>query len=335
MPNVNLGERTVDVDIRYELEQFEWTRATWFENKLLAASPFRYDKSPSFYVYLDDTPSAPAGSWGDAGWYEAEFAKGGFVKLLAFLRNDSEEETADYLLEAYGESDGAEITLRLPQLKVERNRQPIESGILEPYKLRHPYLGKRGISEQIQRLANVGYSRQHDAVTLPWFLPDGRLANVKYRKTRGKAFFYEKGAWPIRELIYGIDIVYSRKVKRAVVCEAEIDALSWMTSGYMAVAVGGSSFNRRKAEILAASPLEEIVVIADNDKAGGKLRDQIVEEMRGKMAVKVGAIDARYKDANEVLVSGGVETLRKAVEMAEVSVSVRGFTYSWSAEGKA
>lgn len=333
MPNLEINGRTLDVDIRFELEQFEWTRADWTKpNKLLAASPFRFDKSPSFYVYLDDTASAPAGSWGDSGYYEAEYAKGGLVKLLSFLRNESEEETADYLLETYGESDGTEITLRLPQLKVERNRQPIDSGILEPYRLRHPYLAKRGISEQIQRLASVGYSKQHDAVTLPWFLPDGKLANVKYRKTRGKAFFYEKGAWPIRELIYGINIVYSRNTKRAIVCEAEIDALSWMTAGYMAVAVGGSSFNSRKAEILAASPLEEIVVIADNDKAGEKLRDQIVQEMRGKLSVKVGRIDERYKDANEALVSSGVDSLKKSVEM---SIPIRGFTYSWSAEGKA
>lgn len=335
MPIINIGDRTIDVDIRYELEQFEWTRATWFADKLLAASPFRYDKSPSFYCYLEDTASAPAGSWGDSGYYEEEFAKGGIVKLLAFLRNESEEETVDYLLTAYGENAGADLTLKMPQLKLERNRQPIDGAILAQYRLRHPYLGKRGIPEQIQRLMGVGYSRQADAVTIPWFLPDGRLANVKYRKTRGKAFFYQKGAWPIRELIYGMDIVYKRRVARAIICEAEIDAMSWMAAGHMAVAVGGSSFNRRKAEIIVASPLEEIVIIADNDKAGGKLRDQIVEEMRGKMSVKVGRIDGGYKDANEALMAGGIETLKDAVEKAEVASSVRGFTYSWSAEGKA
>ncbi len=29
MPILNLGGRSVDVDIRYELEQFDWTRPTW------------------------------------------------------------------------------------------------------------------------------------------------------------------------------------------------------------------------------------------------------------------------------------------------------------------
>ncbi|ARW46031.1 hypothetical protein S100141_04811 [Bacillus licheniformis] len=58
MPTLTLNGRPVDVDIRYELEQFEWTRPTWTDERLLAASPFRYDRTPSFYVYLDDTTSA-------------------------------------------------------------------------------------------------------------------------------------------------------------------------------------------------------------------------------------------------------------------------------------
>ncbi|WP_230116380.1 hypothetical protein [Bacillus velezensis] len=75
MPTLILNGRHVDVDIRYELEQFEWTRPTWTEDRLLAASPFRYDRTPSFYVYLEDTASAKAGYWGDSGAYDAEFAR--------------------------------------------------------------------------------------------------------------------------------------------------------------------------------------------------------------------------------------------------------------------
>ncbi len=126
MPILNLGGRSVDVDIRYELEQFDWTRPTWGGERLLAASPFRYDRTPSFYVYLEDTVSAKAGYWGDSGAYDEEFARGGFVKLLAFLRGETEDDAIDYLLETYAPAaEGGRLTLRLPKLKAVTKQEPL------------------------------------------------------------------------------------------------------------------------------------------------------------------------------------------------------------------
>ena len=41
----------LDVDIRTELEAFPWIRPRWDSEKLIAASPFRYDRTPSFFVF--------------------------------------------------------------------------------------------------------------------------------------------------------------------------------------------------------------------------------------------------------------------------------------------
>lgn len=315
MPNVTINGKVIDVDIRYELEQFEWTRPQWLHDKLLAASPFRYDNHPSFYVYTDDTPSAPAGSWGDSGAYDAEWAKGGIVKLLSFLRNETEEETADYLLSAYDLTghDG-EITLKPLHLAEKRFRSALDASILENYRYRHPYLAKRGIPERIQRLMTIGYSQEKDAITIPWFFPDGRLANVKYRKTRGKTFWYAKGATPIRELVYGLDVVYDRDITEAVICEAEIDAMSWMAVGIPAIAVGGVAFTREKADAVKRSPIERLIINADNDRAGEKLKRMIIDRLTGYVSLGVAELPG-VKDANEALVAG--VDLRNTFECAE------------------
>jgi DNA primase len=114
----------------------------------------------------------------------------------------------------------------------------------------------------------VLYDERGKAAVIPWYGADGRLANVKYRKVYGKTFWYLKGGRPIRELLYGINDVG----KTAVICEAEIDAMSWMEAGYSAVAVGGASFNSWKRDVILRSPIEELIIATDNDKAGGKLR---------------------------------------------------------------
>ncbi|MGC4375754.1 toprim domain-containing protein [Fictibacillus sp. Mic-4] len=325
MTVISVNGIDIDVDVQAELEQFEWTRAKWYPEKLLCASPFRYDHSPSFYVYLEDTPTAKAGNWGDSGAVDPDYAKGGFVKLLAFLREETTEETIEYLIEQYGvqtATDTPKLTVRLPI--VERGRQALDAGILDKYRFRHPYLGERGIDERVQRLLGVGYSQEHGAVTIPWRLPDGRLANgllanVKYRKTRGKAFWYEKGGVPIRELIYGIDVIYRRKPKVAVLTEAEIDAMTVMSCGFAAVATGGSKFNRKKADLLIRAPVEEIAIMTDNDEAGYRLQRSIVDYLRGYKRLSVVPFgvdrDGVYaKDANELRCGNGVEAVKAAVE---------------------
>ena len=316
MPTLILNGRHVDVDIRYELEQFEWTRPTWTEDRLLAASPFRYDRTPSFYVYLEDTASAKAGYWGDSGAYDAEFARGGFVKLLAFLRAETEDETVDYLLDSYAPvaKDGR-LTLRLPKLKAVAKPEPLPESLLADVQAGpNDYLTGRGISAEVQREADVGLVG--NAVAIPWRLPNGRLANVKYRSTRGKAFWYVKGGWPIRDLVYGMDLVYARRLRHAVICEAEIDAMAWRSVGVPAIGTGGSAFNLKKADIITQSPIEYLTVVTDNDKAGDKLRAAIERYLNGKVRLAHGYI-TEVKDANELLVARGAEALRNVYDRAE------------------
>lgn len=315
MTLIRIIGHTLDIDIRAELEQFEWTRPTWTDEKLVAASPFRYDRTPSFYVYLRDTPSAPAGSWGDSGAYDSDYAKGGIVKLLSFLRNETEEETIDYLIETYSNdySDDTLPKLAVPKLTTSKRLQPLDESILDDYNRGHPYLTRRGISEKVQRKMGVGYDHSSRAITIPWRFPNGRLANVKYRKIYGKAFWYRKDAIPIRRLVYGINLIYNHAAKEAVLCEAEIDAMSWWVAGVPAVATGGVSFTNEQRDIIIRSPIEQLYVATDNDKAGKKLRRQVPKELNGYINVYDVYIPREYKDANDVLIDKGCDYLRGLV----------------------
>ena len=183
------------IDVESELREFEWVKPRWTADKLIAASPFRYDKTPSFMVRLQPYGKYPAGVWTDSGAYDEEWRSGNFIKLLSFLRNESYEETEEYLRTKYMVSADGDIIVVQPKLKVKRYRQALNLTFSQaPAK----YLKRRGISDEVQRMFGVGFDPKSNAVILPWRLPDGRLANVKYRKTYGKAFWYERGGWPIR-----------------------------------------------------------------------------------------------------------------------------------------
>lgn len=307
MPKVPIYGVEYEIDVEAELSEFEWTRARWTADKLIAASPFRYDRKPSFFVRLQPYGRYPAGTWADSGAYDEEWRSGNFVKLLAFLRNETYEETADYLITKYGVYADGEIKLVKPAIKIKRDRQTlnlcIEPAVTE-------YLSRRGISAEVQRMFGVGYDEKADAVTLPWRLADGRLANVKYRKTRGKAFWFERNGWPIRELVYGIDLIYAQDIRKAAIVEGEIDAMSFWTAGIPAIAVGGTAFSRVKRDVILRSPIEELVIATDADKPGERLARELEREFSGFLRLgKVSLAELGAKDANEALVRFGTDAL--------------------------
>jgi DNA primase len=298
------------VDIMELLTEYDWHRATWKSDKLIAASPFRDEHHPSFFVNLT------SGAWGDSGAYDENYASGNIAKLLAFLRNETYEETVEYLVNAYGVRElreGERISLPSLSLRPQQKRIVLDEAFLNPYKYRNPYLANRGISEGVQRFMGVGYSQNEKAITLPWRHPDGSLANVKFRQIVGKTFWYTTGAAPISTIIYGIDKVYSKKLKTVVICEAEIDALSWMTCGVPAIAFGNTAVPKEKLELIRRSPIERIVKVMDNDGPGEKMGRLLDAGLRGYLAVDDVKIPAPYKDSNDALVKGGIN-LRDLLE---------------------
>jgi hypothetical protein len=350
--------KSMRIDVRAELEAFPWKRATWTPDKLIAASPFRYDSTPSFYVWLRDNPvtGARAGDWGDYGAADPEYRRGGFVKLLAFLRNETEEETSEYLRWKYGY--GGVVTVDPDELALDLSvtlrppaepYRPLDVRILDEYTAPHLYLSSRGISDEVQQMFRTGYSPRHRAATIPWFNADGTLGNVKYRRVAEKTFFYlalcEKcrsdvvkrlerryrcvscghtmeqpiTGRPIREMIYGLHLVYARNIRRAVLVEAEIDAMYLWTAGIPAVAIGGSAFSDEKAELLRKSPIEELRVATDNDKAGANLKAQVIEKMAGYCELYDVRIPSGCKDINEV------GSLEEVVSIVKEAVPCRDF----------
>lgn len=316
MAQITIRGQTVDVDIIAELEQFDWTRPRWSSDKLLAASPFRYDKTPSFFVRLEPYGDLPAGVWSDQGAYDEEWRSGNFVKLLSFLRNETYEEAEDYLLDLYGTfANEGEIKLR-PKLNLQRYRQPLKEALLQDYaETPSQYLINRGITSDVQLQMGVRNGCNH--IVIPWRSASGKLENVKYRSTKGKMFWYANRGASLSTLLWGIDKIFANRAKTAIFCEAEIDAMSWKVAGFEAIANGGVAFNKKKRDIIIRSPIEELFIATDNDKAGEKLRHEVEKELLGYVRVKQVYIASKYKDANEALVKEGESALYGAVSRAE------------------
>lgn len=294
----------VDVDILAELNNFSWYGVRRpIRDKFIACSPFRNERRPSFFVNLN---GEYAGTWRDSGYVDDEYEKGHFVKLLAYLRGETEFETEEYLLETYGAPAGwNDLTLNI-NLSMEKRKDFLPFEALKPYAYRHPYLERRGIPERIQRGLKIGYDPQKKAVVIPWFDPMGRLGNIKFRSVKSKVFWYQKDAAPVRDLVYGMHVIYKKGIEEAVLVEAEIDAMTWWSYGVPAIAVGGTNISARQASIIKRSPLKRLTVCPDNDESGKKLVENVSQKLDGYTELYIASIPMPFKDANEAH-TGGVQ----------------------------
>lgn len=283
MAIINIRGRDVDVDIEKEIEQYNWYRPKWSADRLIACSPFRYDSSPSFYIYLQDTATAFAGSWGDSGGGGIH-QKGHFTQLLSFLRDSTEEEVIEYLLDEYASDwDGtSKLEIDLSRIKMKTEVRGLPMSLIEGLTVRSEYLLNRGVSYATQEYYTVAYDEAKSIVLFPYLTPNGRLAALKKRRTDSKMFFYEGGGVPMRELVYGIDLAHRDNHKIAILTEAEIDSMYGHTcTGILGIGVGTSSLSDEKVSVILRSPIEEIIIASDNDAAGEKLKSMIKKKLGG------------------------------------------------------
>lgn len=282
--------------------------------RLNASSPWglREDKNPSFSVIIDESSDA-FGCWMDQGSEDPEWQRGGPIRLYMFLRNITEEEARDELcngeIDAYA-TPKLRTKIRPPKLYERIRAIDVSSFTTDEV----PYLTGRGITPEVQRMFSCGYDPDKRAVVMPWHSPDGAVLNAKWRATWSKAFWYAKGGAPVRNMIYGIHIVYSQRIKRVLITESETDAMYAWSCGVPAVAVGGSAFTNEKADLLRRSTVEELLIGADNDAAGEKLRREIYGKMRGYCAIADVRIPSNVKDVNEI---GDAEMVRRICEISQ------------------
>src|SRR5699024_10457901 len=193
----------VEIDIAEELSQYDFGyNARWTADKLIASSPFRDDHAPSFFVSLS---GEYAGVWADSGAIDDGERSGNFVRLIAHLRGISYEEAGDYLIDKYGvlyalpRRPSELIRVPAPRVTTQAKDAPMPCFKAEITQATSPYLLQRGITAEVQAEYRVGYNEKHIGFTA---IPFPEYANVLYRSTRSKRFFYERGGRPLSRMLY-------------------------------------------------------------------------------------------------------------------------------------
>ena len=288
-------------------------------DKLQACSPFRYERHPSFAVNLED------GTWIDSGSPTDLYHKGNFVALLAYLRQEEYQDTEEYLFQAYHIM--LEDTERL-QLKIDLQQESTVGVTYEWFKdfpqlqFRHPYLLKRGITKEVQRLFCIGFDKEHEAIAMPWFNSDKKVINVKFRSIRYKQFFYLQDGQLTRNYVYGLPQCKALGYKDVAIVESEIDCMYLWSNSIPAVAMGHAGINKNQIQLLLNAGIETVTFASDNDEAGERFRVEMRKKLPKLFTCYELEIPYMYKDVNNIP-QRELKQLQENRRYSNISLSIR------------
>ena len=156
------------------------------------------------------------------------------------------------------------------------------------------YFKSRHIETESWSKFSLGYSDKQDMVTVPVHSPDGIAIGFVGRSIEGKDFKNTPGL-PKSKTLFNLHRV--KKSDRVYVVESSFDAIRLDQVGLPAVATLGANVSSTQIELLQKY-FNNIIVIADNDEAGGNMKDRIVEKLSSR--VSVIKLNTQYKDIGDM-----------------------------------
>lgn len=235
------------------------------EDNIMVTCPFHKDgneRKPSCGISTIDKEDKPAGT---VHCFTCGYT-GGLDNLISKLLNyqDSGAEGRKWLLDHYETSYNRQLNIpKLERNKKEEEVSYISEEVLKNYRFYHPYMYKRGLTNEIIEKYDIGYDSYSDMITFPVRDIYGNCLFVAKRSVKGKMFVLpsnkNKPVYGLYELNYKNPEIY--------ICESFFNALTLAKWGYNAVAMMGTG-SRYQYDILNNLPFRVFHLCLDGDGAG-------------------------------------------------------------------
>jgi DNA primase len=201
----------------------------------------------------------------------------------------SKETVADLAYDIEKQLHEKPIYNQYDQVLIKRlNSQALES----PRAMR--YYEGRLITEDSVKKFSLGFSEKQDMVTIPVHSPDGMEVGFVGRSIEGKDFKNTPGL-PKSKVLFNLHRV--KASSKVYIVESSFDVIRLDQCGFPAVATLGANVSNVQIDLLQKY-FNNIIVIADNDEAGGNMKSKIVERLGAR--VSVIQLDKQYKDIGDM-----------------------------------
>lgn len=176
------------------------------------------------------------------------------------------------------------------------NKIIISEEELDKYRYIHPYMYKRGLTDEIIDLFDIGYDETADSITFPVRNINGECEFIARRTIKYKRFDLPKN---IDKPLYGLYEVHQLdSCEQVYVCEGLFDCLRLWCNDKPAVAGFGCLFSDFQIKQLRKLPARKLVLALDNDAAGRKGAEKLKSLVTNKLIV-IAELPKGRKDIGE------------------------------------
>ena len=175
---------------------------------------------------------------------------------------------------------------------------------LDSYRYTHPYMYKRGLTDEVIDLFDIGYDKTTDSITFPvryWgSMNFGQCMFVAKRRIKQKRFDLPSN---IEKPLYGLYEVWesihsAQMLSEIYVVEGLFDCLRLWAVGKYAVAGFGCNFSQYQITLLEGLPTRKLILATDNDDAGYTARLKLKRALSTKLITEV-VLPENRKDIGE------------------------------------
>jgi len=131
-------------------------------------------------------------------------------------------------------------------------------------------------------------------ITIPVHSPDGMCVGFVGRSMEGQDFKNTPGL-PKAKLLFNLHRVNNSD--KVYIVESSFYAIRLDQVGLPAVATLGANISNTQTELLKKY-FNNIIVIADNDEAGGNMKKRLLEKLGSRISIV--DIDSKYKDVGDM-----------------------------------
>jgi DNA primase len=156
------------------------------------------------------------------------------------------------------------------------------------------YLKGRNITKESAEKFLLGYSESRDMITIPIHSPDGIAVGFVGRSVEGKEF-KNTPKLPKSKVLFNLH--RTKSYSKIYVVESSFDAIRLDQVGMPAVATLGANVSNIQIELLRKY-FNNIIIIADNDEAGGNMQKRAIERLGSRVSVL--QLDKEYKDIGDM-----------------------------------
>ena len=261
---IEADPKTILEKLRGELKNGKLSQINYGRDSIKITCPVHKggrEQRPSCFINLD--PDKAPYLWAHCFTCDLSCS---FEEFVAHSLDVPVKVAKRWLIENFG-TGFVKRELKIDDITLDKEEeQYLADSVLENFSSYHPYMSKRGLTEETIQKFELKYDPEYKAIVFPVRDSKGHLVALNRRSVEKKKFWIQKDF--DKSCLYLLYNILKDNLKEVVICEGQFDALMSWQYGHPAICLYGAGTTDEQMKVLNNTGIKHYFLCYDNDPAG-------------------------------------------------------------------